>query len=495
MNIHTKPFRSAGFITIIFLLSIFSPFTSFGAEGINAQIPFQGTLKNSSGTALTGAYDMVFKIYDAATAGTLLWTGTYNAVSVSTGSFEVMLGSGASPLNLNFNDDSYYLGVTVGTDPEMIPRERLGASGYAINADLLDGLHASSFFQADQLFSLSLSSTGTLFSLDQQDSGDLMNLRSGGADVLTVLNNGSLNVQSPDTSFFAGNVQFADGSGVYLGSEDDGIGGLSLYMDTTDAMLGANVLMIGMRGDAVLNNSADITTPGSLSLNANSMNGPTLSLGTDGNVTISVGSDPSNLFTVNGMINSTALLGGATALSTDANGNIIRDPSDERLKKNIRTIDDALDIVLSLHGVRYEWKDIDRFGNQTEVGFIAQELQPILPEVVRDGGEYLSVNIKNIVAVVVEAIKEINTKIESYFARTERLEQEVARLRAEIDALNGNSHSEAEPAVEEPIVQDSVEESPAVPHESVTEEVVSSSVEQEVPVEEVIVPTPSYVAE
>ena len=464
MNIHTRSFQGVGLITIIFILSLFLPFTSYGAVGINAQIPFQGTLKNSSGTALTGAYDMVFKIYDAPSAGVVLWTGTYNDVAVSAGIFEVMLGSGASPLTLNFNDDTYYLGVTVGTDPEMTPRERLGASGYAINADMLDGLHASSFFQTNQLFSLNMTSTGTLFSLEQNDTGDLMHLRSGGTDVLTVLNNGSLNVQSPDTSLFAGNIQFADGSGVYLGDNDDGVGGLTLYMDTTDPALGANVLVIGMHGDAVLNNSVDITTPGSLSLNANSMNGPTLSLGTDGNVTLSVGSDPSNLFTVNGMISSTALLGGATALSTDANGNIIRDPSDERLKKNIRTIDNALDIVLSLHGVRYEWKDIDRFGDQTEVGFIAQELQPVLPEVVRDGGEYLSVNIKNIVAVVVEAIKEMNTKIEDYFARTERLEQEVVDLRAEIETLKGNPVAESEPVsipsepVEETVVENIVEE-------------------------------------
>lgn len=497
MNIHARPFQHGGLFIIILLFILFAPHASFGAVGINPQIPFQGTLKNSSGTALTGAYDMVFKIYDASVAGAILWTGTYNDVAVSAGTFEVMLGSGGFPLNLNFNDDSYYLGVTVGADPEMSPRERLGASGYAINSDFLDGLHSSSFFQTDQLFSLAMSSTGTLFSLDQQDTGDLLNFKSGGTDVLTVLNNGSLNALSPDTSFFAGNIQFADGSGVYLGSEDAGVGGLSLYMDTTDPALGANVLMIGIHGDAVLNNSADITTPGSLSLNANSMNGPTLSLGTDGNVTLSTTDSLVNTFTVNGIINSPDFGGSGTLpLCTDNFGNInLSCPSDERLKKNIRTIDNALDMVVALRGVRYEWRDTERFGNQSEVGFIAQELQPIIPEVVREGKEFFTVNIQNVVAVVVEAIKELNTKVESYFARTERLEREVADLRAELDALSGNRHSEEEPTEEEPIAQDPVEEIPVAPAEVVTEEVIIVPVEPEAPVEEVIVPTPSYVAE
>lgn len=109
----------------------------------------------------------------------------------------------------------------------------------------------------------------------------------------------------------------------------------------------------------------------------------------------------------------TNLLGGATNLTVDANGNIIRDPSDRNLKENIETIDGALEKVLKLRGVSYEWKDKERFGNQTEIGVIAQEVEDVVPEVVSSGGEYKSVNIKNLVGLLIEAIKELVAKVES----------------------------------------------------------------------------------
>ena len=116
-------------------------------------------------------------------------------------------------------------------------------------------------------------------------------------------------------------------------------------------------------------------------------------------------STPGQELTVSGTIQATNLLGGAVNLTTDASGNIIRDPSDVRLKTNITDIDGALEKVLALHGVSYEWKDTQRFGTQTEIGFIAQEVDPILPEVVRKGGDYWSINTRNILAVVVEGFK------------------------------------------------------------------------------------------
>jgi hypothetical protein len=144
---------------------------------------------------------------------------------------------------------------------------------------------------------------------------------------------------------------------------------------------------------------------------------------------------PTGLLTVAGTINSSALLGGATNLTTDANGNIIRDPSDERLKENITDIEGALATVLDLRGVRYEWRDEARFGEQTEIGFIAQEVDLILPEVVSKGGDYWSLNTKNMVAVVVEAIKELWDVVSENVAQDAEQEAEIELLRARIEAL------------------------------------------------------------
>mgnify|MGYP002345682324 CR=1 FL=1 len=114
---------------------------------------------------------------------------------------------------------------------------------------------------------------------------------------------------------------------------------------------------------------------------------------------------------VGGAILSTDLLGGPTTLSTDANGNIIRTPSDMRLKENVELINGALSGVLALNPVYYNWKDKSRFGEQREIGLLAQEVQGIFPEVISAGSEYLSVNYQALVPVLVSAIKDQQEQI------------------------------------------------------------------------------------
>ena len=81
--------------------------------------------------------------------------------------------------------------------------------------------------------------------------------------------------------------------------------------------------------------------------------------------------------------------------------------SDERLKTNIRTIDNALNKVCDMRGVYF-----NRDGREG-TGVIAQELQDILPEVVHDKQEYLSVAYGNMVGVLIEAIKELKKEVET----------------------------------------------------------------------------------
>lgn len=154
-----------------------------------------------------------------------------------------------------------------------------------------------------------------------------------------------------------------------------------------------------------------------------------LTIDTDGDVGIGT-TAPDQALDVVGTIQSSALLGGATNLTVDANGNIIRDPSDVRLKTNITDIENPLEKVLQLHGVSYEWKDKERFGEQIEIGFIAQEVDEVVPEVVRKGGDYWSLNTRNLIAVVVEAIKEMWETIMGDQARITALEARVAELEA-----------------------------------------------------------------
>ncbi len=91
--------------------------------------------------------------------------------------------------------------------------------------------------------------------------------------------------------------------------------------------------------------------------------------------------------------------------------------SDQRLKKNIETIDNPLDIVKGLRGVRYNRRDSDR----AEIGVVAQEIEKILPEVVfqhKNGGtDYKSVAYGNIVGVLIEAVKALTAEVEELKSR------------------------------------------------------------------------------
>ena len=99
--------------------------------------------------------------------------------------------------------------------------------------------------------------------------------------------------------------------------------------------------------------------------------------------------------------------------------------SDLRLKTNINTIENALEKVLALRGVTYEW-DLTKAKGRKEgvkMGVIAQEVEPIIPEVVTyaaDVDEY-SVEYGNMTALLIEAVKEQQQIINTMRAEIETL--------------------------------------------------------------------------
>ena len=79
--------------------------------------------------------------------------------------------------------------------------------------------------------------------------------------------------------------------------------------------------------------------------------------------------------------------------------------SDRRLKNNISKFNEALDTVMKFEGVNFTWKK-DK-NNKKQYGFIAQQIQEIIPELVNtDENNGLSVNYIGVIPILVEAIKE-----------------------------------------------------------------------------------------
>ena len=99
-----------------------------------------------------------------------------------------------------------------------------------------------------------------------------------------------------------------------------------------------------------------------------------------------------------------------------ASGNIIAygSPSDKRLKENIKPIKSALDKVSKLQGVTFDWKKSDSILNiKEDVGFIAQDVQKVIPELVReDKNGILSMRHQGVTPILLEAIKELKAEIE-----------------------------------------------------------------------------------
>lgn len=105
--------------------------------------------------------------------------------------------------------------------------------------------------------------------------------------------------------------------------------------------------------------------------------------------------------------------------------------SDIRLKDNVQSISGATDKITKLHGVFYRLNSVARgFGHYShgpEVGLLAQEVQQVLPEAVKQavfdrgpdgtslsGEYYLTVQYEKILPVIIEAVKEQQTIIDTY---------------------------------------------------------------------------------
>lgn len=119
--------------------------------------------------------------------------------------------------------------------------------------------------------------------------------------------------------------------------------------------------------------------------------------------------------------------------------------SDKRFKNDIAPVENAIELVKSLKGVKYTFKDnveipnandedkkiMRNFPKGTQIGLIAQDVEKILPEVVAtDKDGYKAIAYQNIVPVLIEGIKEQQHIIESQNERIEALESRLRKLEA-----------------------------------------------------------------
>ncbi len=118
----------------------------FTAGITSAEIPqgiyYQGRLTDPAGVPIANGANLIkFVLYDAEVDGTELWNSQFQSVMVVDGVFSVHLGAPPMdplPWDIFSADSSRFLGITVGVDPEIVPRTKFTSLAYAYHSKTCD---------------------------------------------------------------------------------------------------------------------------------------------------------------------------------------------------------------------------------------------------------------------------------------------------------------------------------------------------------------------
>ena len=105
----------------------------------------------------------------------------------------------------------------------------------------------------------------------------------------------------------------------------------------------------------------------------------------------------------------------STTTSLNARGDVIAfASSDIRMKEDIRPLENSLDKLDKIKGVKFKWNDIHKdFKGKEDIGVIAQDVEKVLPEIVttRDTG-YKAVDYQKLSVLLIESVKELKKEVE-----------------------------------------------------------------------------------
>ena len=251
----------------------------------------------------------------------------------------------------------------------------------------------------------------------------------GNANVFIGTQAGMNNEQGTENVYLgsrAGMNNFGDNN-VFLGSNagsgNEGSGNIYLGSNAGSRNKGSNNVFLG-------NNAGDaFQEANNLFVLENGTKDETRSL--------MVGHFEHDLLRINAFMGINAKPDSAYAIKT--NGTIsaleVATGSDIRFKKNIESIEDALEVITSLDGITYEW---DReqfpernFDHQKHLGFIAQEVEAVIPELVTtDTQGFKAVNYQKMSTLLVEAVKEQQQMILDRDEKIRDMEERLQRLEA-----------------------------------------------------------------
>ena len=138
----------------------------------------------------------------------------------------------------------------------------------------------------------------------------------------------------------------------------------------------------------------------------------------------SIGRDSTDYFTFTNNTRCDLVINGSNEFRFESDGDFHADgdviaqsttiSSDAKLKEDIELVPDALGKLNKLNGVTFKWKR----SNEKSAGVIAQDVQKVLPEAVKEvtavsnGETHLSVNYHALTSILIEAVKELQAEVE-----------------------------------------------------------------------------------
>jgi len=454
-------------------------------------LSYQGVLKNADGSPVAGPVTLTVSLYESLTGGSAVWTEIHQDEPLASGVYSITLGKPKKgtpvPLTLAF-DTPYYLQVTVGNVD--MGRHELTSVPYALKAASLDGVTVNNGkvgVGGAPLTTLDVNgplqvSSGTLPPRHSMkpvlmggsalgDSGRLLFGSYGGwkfhiatregaseaiKDLFTFHDQGSLGIRTtnPNGMLQMGDLAVKDAS-VFRFYDNrfalEGGPGDTYPMITLRDSAYQEAMYIGYGSKA--NKRIDVAASNGHAFQFRG-NGDFFNISDyEAGVSLQAGPHPTLTkvmrlrpvwstagLALTGITNTLGLyvqasngyVGVATttpAYPLDVKGKIRGSnvaASDARWKTDIAPLDDALTKVTQLRGVTYRWKDAAQ-GAGTQIGVIAQEVEPVFPELVSTDSEgYKSVAYEQMVAPLIEAVKTLKAENDDLKRRVEALEAQIA---------------------------------------------------------------------
>ena len=437
-----------------------------GGLGIAKNTNIAGQLKVTSSTAstnastgamvITGGIGIGGAVYIAGNenvAGILKVTDTTVSTNASTGAMVITGGVGiGGSVNITGNENvAGLLNVTNSTESSSSSNGAvviLGGVGIAKNTNIAGELKVTASTDSTN------ASTGALVITGGVGIGGTVNI-AGNENVTGLLKVTNTAVSTDATS---GAMVISGGVGIggavnITGNEN--VAGLLNVTNSTESSTSSNgaVVILGGLGIAKNTNIAGVLKVTDTTASTNATSGAMVisgGVGIGGVVNITGNENVAGVLKVTDTTVSTNATSGAMVISGGAgiggNLNVGGDftlsgaqttTSDQTLKTDIVPIDNALDKVLNMNGVYFNWIDKEKFNDRHQIGFLAQNVESVIPELVlTDNSGIKSVNYSQLVAVLVEAFKEQNNVINQLKTDVELLKQKKTRTKKTISTTD-----------------------------------------------------------